>query len=123
MLVVLTVSPASLYPLVVTGVAQVAFPHQANGSLIERDGKARRLGADRPAVRRPEVLLEPALGDVADPVQRRRVERLEPGTANPALADAVKARIEALRDADPRQHGPVPVDLVTASASGLDPHI
>ncbi len=78
---VMTVLTGVAYPLVVTAIAQVVFPAQANGSLIVKDGKVRRLGPHRAAVRRPEVLLEPALRDVAGGLQRRGVVGLEPGSA------------------------------------------
>ena len=81
MLVVLSVLTGVIYPYLVTGIAQLAFPRAANGSLILADGKARRIEPDRPAVRRPEVLLGPAVGDLADALQRRRVERIQPGSA------------------------------------------
>ena len=111
-----------VYPAVVTGIAQVTFPGKANGSLIE-SGRARPSArAHRPAVRGPEVFLAPPLGHLALSVQRQRViSGSNQGPTNPALADAVAARIKALRDADPGNRPPVPVDLVTASASGLDP--
>ena len=70
MLVVLSVLTGVIYPYLVTGIAQLAFPRAANGSLIAVDGKTRRLGPDRPAVRRPEILLEPAVGDFAAALQR-----------------------------------------------------
>ncbi len=112
-----------LYPLLVTGVAQTAFPHQANGSLITQGGKT--VGSEligqsftepghfwgRPSTTAPMPYNASASGGS------------NLGPTNPALADAVKARIEALRAADPGNTRPVPVDLVTASASGLDPQI
>ena len=115
-------SPGVVYPLVVTGIAQVVFPDQANGSLIVKDGKPVGLGAHRPAVRRSEVLLGPAVGH--EPVRAttpapRRGSNL--GPTNPALIEAVQGRVDALRAADPGNTAPVPVDLVTASGSGLDP--
>ena len=79
MLVLLTVLTGVVYPLVTWGIAQLAFPRAANGSLIQQDGKAVGSALHRAAVRRSEVLLEPPVGDVADAVQRRRVVRIEPG--------------------------------------------
>lgn len=111
------------YPLVVTGVAQSVFPEAANGSLIVQDGKpvgSALIGQNftdpghfwgRPS----------ATGPMPYNAANSVGSNLAP-TA-PALTDAVKARIEALRQADPGNTAPVPVDLVTASASGLDPHI
>lgn len=121
--VVLSLITGLLYPLAVTGVAQTAFPHQANGSLINQGGKA--VGSEligqsfiepgnfwgRPSATAPMAYNAAASGGS------------NLGPTNPALTEAVKARIEALRAADPGNTRPVPVDLVTASASGLDPHI
>ncbi len=120
---VLTVITGIVYPLVVTGIAQVAFPDQAAGSLVLKDGKpigSRLIGQSfsdpkhfwtRPSATSPQPYNGLASGGSNQ------------GPLNPALTDAVKSRIEALRAADPDNHAPVPVDLVTASASGLDPDI
>ncbi len=111
------------YPLAVTGVAQVALPTQANGSLIQRDGQvigSRLIGQPfsdpahfwgRPAATSPM------------PNNAANSGGSNLGPSNPALIEAVKARVAALKAADPGQTAPVPVDLVTTSASGLDPHI
>lgn len=118
---VLSILTGLVYPLAVTGVAQAAFPAQAAGSLIVRDGKpvgSELIGQNfsdpkhfwgRPSATSPMPYNASASGGSNQ------------GPLNPALADAVKARIAALRAADPGNAAPVPVDLVTASASGLDP--
>ncbi|WP_019703863.1 potassium-transporting ATPase subunit KdpC [Paracidovorax oryzae] len=122
--VLLSLVTGVLYPLAVTGVAQSVFPHEAAGSLI-RDRAGHAVGSvligqnftgpghfwGRPSATAPMPYNAAASGGS------------NLGPANPALAEAVKARIEALRAADPGNTAPVPVDLVTASASGLDPHI
>ena len=115
-----------VYPLVVTGDrAGASSRTRRTAASIEqrRQGRSARELIGQPFTR-PEVLLGPAVGDGADAVQRRRVGRLEP-RARPTRRSPrrSKARIEALRAADPGNAAPVPVDLVTASASGLDPHI
>lgn len=106
-----------------TGIAQVAFPHAANGSLIERGGKA--VGSEligqsftdpRHFWSRPSAT-SPMAYNAANSAGSNQ------GPMHPALAAAVRARIAALRAADPGNAAPVPIDLVTASASGLDPHI
>jgi K+-transporting ATPase ATPase C chain len=108
------------YPLAVTGVSQIVFPNQANGSLIEKDGKL--IGSeliaqnfDQPQYfwSRPSAANYNAAASTGSNL----------GPTNPALLDAVKARVEALKAADPDNDRPVPVDLVTTSGSGLDPHI
>jgi len=112
-----------LYPLAVTGLGQALFPEQANGSLLLREGRpvgSRLIGQNfsDPAHfwGRPSATGPMAYNAGASSGSNQ-------GPLNPALTDAVKARIAALREADPDQQAPVPVDLVTASASGLDPHI
>jgi K+-transporting ATPase ATPase C chain len=121
--VLLTLVTGVAYPLVVTGIGQLAFHRQATGSVLERDG--------RPA---GSALLGQSFSDPAHFWSRPSATAPQPynGAAstgsnqsptNPALLDAVQARVEALRAADPGNDTPVPVDLVTASGSGLDPHI
>lgn len=123
MLVALTALTGVVYPLVVTGIAQVVFPRAANGSLIDHGGKV--LGSEligQPFAdpkyfwSRPSATA-PFAGNSAASTGSNL------GPTNPALSDAVKQRIEALRAADPGNTVAVPVDLVTASGSGLDPHI
>jgi K+-transporting ATPase ATPase C chain len=108
------------YPAVVTGLAQVLYSHQANGSLIRHEGRvlgSRHVGqafADRGRFwSRPSAIAYDAAASGGSNL----------GPSNPALHDGVEARIEALRTADPGNRAPVPVDLVTASGSGLDPHL
>jgi K+-transporting ATPase ATPase C chain len=120
---VLTLVTGVVYPLVVTGVAQTLFASQAGGSLILRDGKpvgSRLIGQNFSESRhfwgRPSATSPMAYNASASSGSNL-------GPLNPALVDAVKSRIKALRAADPVNTAPVPVDLVTASASGLDPHI
>jgi potassium-transporting ATPase KdpC subunit len=120
---VLTVVTGVAYPLVVTGVARTVFPAEAAGSIVVRDGKpvgSSLIGQNfsdpkhfwgRPSATSPMANNATSSGGSNQ------------GPLNPALTDAVKGRVEALRAADPGNKAPVPVDLVTASASGLDPHI
>lgn len=123
MLALLTALTGVIYPLVVTGLAQVLFPHAASGSVIERAGKA--VGSDligQPFSDPKYFWSRPsATTPFADNSASSTGSNL--GPTNSALTDAVKQRIDALRAADPGNTAPVPVDLVTASASGLDPHI
>ena len=123
MLAILTLLTGLLYPLAVTGLAQLLFPHQANGSLVVRDEKV--IGSEligqyfdqskyfwsRPSATSPF------------PYNAAASSGSNLGPTNPALYEAVKGRVAALRTADPPNDQPIPVDLVTASGSGLDPHI
>ena len=120
---ILTLLTGVAYPLLITGVAQTLFPAQASGSIIMRDGKA--LGSELIG----QNFTDPkhfwgrpsATGQM--PYNAAESGGSNQGPLNPALTDAVKGRIEALRTLDPGNTKSVPVDLVTASASGLDPHI
>jgi potassium-transporting ATPase KdpC subunit len=121
--VVISLLTGLAYPLLVTGIAQVAFNDAANGSLITRDGKvvgSRLIGQ---SFSQPKYFWgrPSATGPMSHNAGASGGSNL--GPLNPALTHAVKGRIEALRAADPGNTAPVPVDLVTTSASGLDPHI
>ncbi len=118
----LTILTGVAYPLLITGIAQAAFPRQANGSLIIKDGKAVGSSLIGQPFDAPKYFWSRPSGTTpAYNGQASTGSNL--GPTNPALTDAVKARIDALRAADPDNHDPVPVDLVTASGSGLDPHV
>ena len=121
--VLLSLVTGVAYPLVVTGVAKVAFPHQAAGSLVERDGKVVGSTLIGQSFSDPKYFWSrpSATSPMADNAAGSSGSNL--GPSNPALVDAVKGRVAALRAADPGNLAPVPVDLVTASASGLDPEI
>lgn len=121
--VLLSALTGIVYPLAVTGVARSAFPAQAAGSLVMRDGQAvgstligQNFSDPRHFWGRPSATAPMPYNGAASGGSNQ-------GPLNPALADAVTARIEALRAADPGNTAPVPADLVTTSASGLDPHI
>lgn len=120
LLAMLTIITGLIYPLAVTGIAQILFPHQANGSLIMIDGKAygsKLIGQPfddsenfwgRPSAAGYNAAASSGSND---------------GPMNPSLLGAVQKRVDILKAADPNNMLPLPVDLVTASASGLDPHI
>ena len=122
---VLTVLTGLVYPLLVTGIAQAVFPQQAAGSLLLRDGKPVGSSLIGQAFSDPRYVWgrPSATAPMANNASASAGSNL--GPLNPALADAVKRRIAALRAADPGNTVPVPVpvDLVTTSGSGLDPHI
>lgn len=111
------------YPLAVTGLAQLLMPHQAGGSLVERQGKPVGSSLVGQAFTAPGYFWGRPSATAPMPNNANGSGGANQGPLNPALKDGVAARIAALRAADPDNAAPVPVDLVTASASGLDPHI
>ncbi|MBP8265837.1 MAG: potassium-transporting ATPase subunit KdpC [Zoogloea sp.] len=111
------------YPLAVTGVAGAAFPEQAAGSLILKDGKPVGSSLIGQNFSDPKHFWGRPSATAPQPYNASASSGSNQGPLNPALVDAVKGRIEALRAADPANGTPIPADLVTASASGLDPHI
>lgn len=129
MLLVFTVITGIIYPLAVTGIAQVAFPSQANGSLIMVNGKAYGSKLIGQQFDDPKYFWGRISATGTFAYNAFNAENLTGssgsnyGPLNPALIDMVQARIDALKAADPDNTLPIPVDLVTASASGLDPHI
>lgn len=120
---VLTALTGLAYPLVITGIAQVAFPAQAAGSLLQRGGQTVGSALIGQAFTSPRYLWGRPSATSPVPYDASASGGSNLGPLNPALAEAVRGRIAALRAADPGNTGPVPVDLVTASASGLDPHL
>ena len=123
MLVALTVLTGIAYPLLVTGIAQLAFPHQANGSLVESGGKTVGSTLIGQPFSDPKYFWSRPSATSPQPYNAMASSGSNQGPRNPALADAVKDRVKALRDADPESKAAVPADLVTASGSGLDPEI
>lgn len=124
----LTLITGVAYPLAVTGVGQVLFPEQARGSLIRGNGQvaggqvvgSRLIGQ---AFTDPGYFWSRPSATAPTPYNAANSAGANLGPLNPALLDAVKARVAALRAADPGNTRPIPVDLVTTSGSGLDPHI
>jgi K+-transporting ATPase ATPase C chain len=121
--VLLTAVTGFIYPLIVTGIARVAFPEQAAGSIIVKDGKAVGSRLIGQSFSDPKYFWSRPSATGPYPYNAAASTGSNQGPLNPALTDAVKARIEALKAADPTNTAPIPVDLVTASGSGLDPHI
>ena len=122
-LVIMSVLTGIAYPLIVTGISQLAFPRTANGSLITADGKTAGSDLIGQPFDDPKYFWSRPSATSPQPYNGMASSGSNQGPRNPALADAVKDRIKALRDADPGNTVPVPVDLVTASGSGLDPHL
>ncbi|MGA9347640.1 MAG: potassium-transporting ATPase subunit KdpC [Anaerolineae bacterium] len=122
-LALFTLITGVLYPLAVTGLAQVFFPRQANGSLMVRNGQA--LGSELigQPFDDPKYFGSRPSATLPFPYNAAASAGSNLGPLNANLVKAVQARIDALRAADPGNTAPIPVDLVTASGSGLDPHI
>ena len=119
----LTAVTGVAYPLAVTGIAQAAFPSAANGSIVSVDGKPVGLLLIGQAFSAPKYFWSRPSATSTMPNNGLASGGSNLGSNNPALLDAVKGRIDALKAADPGNPLPVPVDLVTASGSGLDPEI
>lgn len=120
---ILTAITGIAYPLVVTGIAQVIFPRQAAGSLIVKDGRPLGSALLGQGFSDPRYFWSRPSATAPQPYNGMASGGSNLGPLNPALTDAVKSHIAALRAADPGNAAPIPVDLVTASGSGLDPDI
>ncbi len=119
----LTLLTGVAYPLLVTAVAQLTMPDQADGSLIRQHGHLVGSALIGQSFTDPKYFWGRPSATTPTPYDAGASAASNMGPTNPALLAAVKARVAALRKADPDNHAPVPVDLVTASASGLDPDI
>lgn len=122
-LFVMTLVTGIIYPLSITAFAQIAFPHEANGSLIKRDGKVigseligQNFGGAKYFWSRPSAT-------ALFPYNASASSGSNLGPTNPALTDAVLERVKLLKELDPGNGRPIPVDLVTSSGSGLDPDV
>jgi potassium-transporting ATPase KdpC subunit len=121
--VLLTVLTGLVYPLVLTALARLLFPAQAAGSLLTRDGHAVGSALIGQSFSDPGHFWGRPSATTPQPYNGTGSTGSNLGPLNPALLDAVRERVKALQAADPGNRAPVPVDLVTASGSGLDPHI
>lgn len=122
-LLLLTLLTGLLYPLAVTGIAQALFPYQANGSLLVQNGQVVGSELIGQNFTDPKYFWGRLSATGPVPYNAAASSGSNLGPLNEALFAATQARIDALKAADPENTAPIPVDLVTASASGLDPHI
>ena len=122
-LLLFTILTGVIYPLAVTGLAQALFPYRANGSIIIQEGKAVGSELIGQQFDDPKYFWGRLSATTPFPYNGASSSGSNLGPGNPDLRKAVQARIDALRAADPGKRAEIPVDLVTASASGLDPHI
>jgi K+-transporting ATPase ATPase C chain len=120
---ILTLLTGGAYPFAITGIAQLVFHDQANGSLLTKDGKAIGSRLIGQSFSDPRYFWSRPSATAPQPYNAMASSGSNLGPLNPALIEGIKTRIEALKAADPTNTAPIPVDLVTASASGLDPDI
>ncbi len=123
LLALFTLLTGVAYPLAVTGCAQALFPAQAHGSLVTHGGKVVGSSLEGQPFDAPRYFWSRPSATTPTPYNGASSGGSNLGPSNPALADAVQGRVATLRAADPGATGPVPIDLVTSSASGLDPHL
>lgn len=122
-LILLTIITGIAYPCLITGIAQLLFHHEANGSLILQNGKIVGSSLIGQQFDGPKYLWPRPSATSPTPYNASSSSGSNLGPSNPALLDTIKSRIAALRSADPSNKRPIPIDLVTSSGSGLDPHI
>jgi K+-transporting ATPase ATPase C chain len=123
LLLLLTVLTGIVYPLCITGLAQILFPREANGSLIAREGHPAGSALIGQPFEDPRFFWGRPSATKPFPYNGAASAGSNLGPSNPELTKTIRSRIAALRAADPDNRRPIPVDLVTASGSGLDPHI
>lgn len=123
LLVLLSVLTGLLYPLAITAIAQILFPSEANGSLVTRNGKAVGSRLIGQYFTDPRYFWGRPSATAPHPYAANASNASNVGPTNPVLGDSVRTRIQRLHDTDTRNADPVPIDLVTSSGSGLDPHI
>ncbi len=123
LLAILTLVTGVVYPLTVTGIAQTLFPNQANGSLIVQNGQVRGSELIGQPFDDPKYFWGRLSATNPFPYNAASSSGSNYGPLNDTLTDVAKARMDALKAADPQNAQPIPVDLVTSSGSGLDPHI
>jgi K+-transporting ATPase ATPase C chain len=122
-MVVMTILTGVVYPLLITGIAQVVFPHQANGSLIHEGDKVVGSELIGQPFDGPQYFWSRPSATGLVPYNAAASSGANLGPIEPNLASAFRTRVEAIKQADPGNDRPIPVDLITASSSGLDPHI
>jgi potassium-transporting ATPase KdpC subunit len=120
---ILTVITGIFYPLFITGISLLFFHDRANGSLIYRNGKPIGSSLIGQSFDNPKYFWPRPSATSPSPFNAASSSGSNLGPSNPALAETIKNRVKAYKAADPNNTNPIPVDLVTSSASGLDPHI